>query len=294
MRTKRLIALSAAGAAAALLAACLPDSLATGRLTLSLTDAPVDNATEVVVVFDGVELKPADGTIFRFNFDSPRAIDVLDLQQGRTEALLDDEVLSAGDYDWLRLLVTAEAGRFDSYIRLASGAQHPLSIPSGAETGLKLVRGFTVPINGTADYTVDFDLRRSIVQTGSGEYRLKPALRLIDDTEVGTIAGTASGTVLGSCGSEDADVYVYEGNVDGGNLDDTGSGNGPLTTAPVVYDDDAAEYRYTAAFLTAGTYTLALTCEADQDDPEEDDDIGFHADRTTFVTVGETSIVRFE
>jgi hypothetical protein len=52
-----------------------------------------------------------------------------------------------------------------------------LLVPSGSETGLKLVSGFTVPSNGVVDYTIDFDLRHAITcPTGqSPACILKPA-----------------------------------------------------------------------------------------------------------------------
>src|SRR3546814_21094318 len=65
-------------------------------------------------------------------------------------------------------------------------------------------------------------------------------------------------------------VYLYQGKV---TADDIG-GNGaqPYSSTNVVADGSGA-YRYTAAFLPEGTYTLALTCHADQDDPAANDDL---------------------
>jgi hypothetical protein len=49
-----------------------------------------------------------------------------------------------------------------SYIIDGTG-QHTLTIPSGAETGLKLVQGFTMPVGGIANFTVDFVLSKSVI-----------------------------------------------------------------------------------------------------------------------------------
>ncbi len=44
----------------------------TGQLSIAITDAPVDYATEVVVTIDAVELKPTDGTSVLIEFDAQR------------------------------------------------------------------------------------------------------------------------------------------------------------------------------------------------------------------------------
>jgi hypothetical protein len=62
----------------------------TGSLTLSVTDAPVDGATSVVVVFTGVELLREDAEPVVFTFEEPKQIDLLSLQGGLTETLLDE------------------------------------------------------------------------------------------------------------------------------------------------------------------------------------------------------------
>ena len=71
-------------------------------------------------------------------------------------------------------------------------------IPSGAETGLKLIQGFTMPVGGVADFTVDFVLAKSIIAPPGRlpGYMLKPVLRLVDNAQVGTIAGTLQSSTL--------------------------------------------------------------------------------------------------
>jgi hypothetical protein len=79
-----------------------------------------------------------------------------------------------------------------------STSPHDLTIPSGAETGLKLIQGFTMPVGGVANFTVDFVLSKSLIapQGQSPDYLLKPVLRLVDNAQVGTISGTFQATTL--------------------------------------------------------------------------------------------------
>jgi hypothetical protein len=72
------------------------------------------------------------------------------------------------------------------------GAGHELTIPSGMQSGLKLNRGFDVPAGGSADFTIDFDLHKSVHMTGSGSYMLRPTLRMVDNIMVGSISGTVT------------------------------------------------------------------------------------------------------
>jgi len=275
-------------ACAAVLAACgggssdpAPSST-TGTLNLKITDSPVDSAAEVVVVFTGVELKPKDGAPFSLDVVCPvpatdnckngrKYIDLLELQNGVTDDLLRNRSLEAGAYEWMRLKVLAGMNQQDgSYIKLLSGAQYPLFIPSGSETGLKLVRPFVVAQGGVTRLVVDFDVRKSVIAPPglAPNYLLKPTLRLMDELETGTIEGTV--TLAGLAAEQDvetcdAGVYLFAGHdaepddMDGGDVD------------PILYrklEADAVDplvASYMFPFLEAGVergkYTVAFTCD---------------------------------
>lgn len=53
----------------------------------------------------------------------------------------------------------------------------------------------------------------------------------------------------------------------------------------------AADGSYTAGFLTAGTYTLAWTCDAVNDDPEANDTLTFVGLSEAMVSAGATTTV---
>src|SRR5688572_3048591 len=135
----------------------------TGQLSLGVTDAPVDEASSVVVQFSGVAFKRAGAAaeIVENLTPSPRQLDLLQYQGGRAALLLDGVTLPAGDYEWIRLIVDNETGVRDSYIVRTGGEECELRVPSGAESGLKLNRGFTLPADGSIALTIDFDLRKS-------------------------------------------------------------------------------------------------------------------------------------
>ncbi len=261
--------------AAPLLVACGGGGGASSAtMNLGITDGPVASASAVVVSFTGVELQPSGGgKAVTFNFSSPKTIDLLQEQNGNEASLLSGVSVPAGNYDWIRLLlnVSSNGTVANSYIEI-NGAQYPLVIPSGAQTGLKLVQGFTMTANQVADFTVDFMLQQSITAppgqtTGGGtqDYILKPALRLINNVQAGTISGTVAmstlqsnsaclaGSSTGSGPLPNAQVYIFSGSV-------TPSSSLTPVVEPEITLSSTGSYSYDQPFLLAGNYTVAVAC----------------------------------
>lgn len=271
----------------------------TGYLNIALTDAPVDDVTEVNVQFTGVVLKPASGNEIEIVFDNPKDIDLLTLTGGITAELLPDTPVPAGAYNWIRLAVNAEFDNiFDSYAMLPTG-QVELRVPSGGQNGLKLVSGFTVSADRSINIVIDWDLRKALSNPiGQPGLHLRPALRIADMAASGTLSGIISGTwvMQKSCDNDLAAqtgnaVYIYNGTVDTpGDIGD--AQNEPLTTA-TVRQDESGSYAYEVHFLPVGNYTAAFTCQANSDDSESDDDIEFLEPQSFVIEVGATTIVNF-
>ena len=262
--------------------------------SLGITDGPVDTAEQVVVQFDGVELQPASGDRITFDFATPQSIDLLALQGNNSEMLLMNETIPAGEYSWVRLMVSAEQdGVMDSYLVDTSFVEHELWIPSGAETGLKLVSGFTAAADSVVDFTIDFDLRKSVTFPPGlgGTYMLRPALRLVDNLTVGTVAGNIDAalieTACGETAENNGSVYLYSGTVEVAE-DISGADTDPLATATV--DDEGG---YEIGFIMQGQYSAAYTCDSAQDDPQADDELSFYGLKTLEVSADTTTEVDF-
>lgn len=256
-----------------------------GRMRLSVTDAPVDDAASVVVQFSGVAFKREGDAaeVVRDLSPSPRQLDLLEYQEGRAALLLDNVALPAGRYEWIRLIVDNETNVRDSYIVLNTGVECELRVPSGAESGLKLNRGFELPADGSAALTIDFDLRKSIHappgQQGSTPdcsqaYLMRPTLRVVDDANVGAIAGAIDSALV----TEEClpNVYVFSGSdITPDDLEEAAAAGDvdPLLVASVAVENGSTSYGYHAAFLPPGPYTVAFTCS--DDDPTEDDVLTF-------------------
>ena len=270
-------------AAVALLAACGGsggdgDKSQTGRLKLSITDAPMDDVDAVWVKFSAVEFKPEAGAPVLNTLATPQSLNLLELQNGRTAVLVNDVVLPAGRYEWIRLVVDNVPNVRDSYV-MADGMECELTVPSGAESGLKMNRGFTLTAGGSVALTADFDLRKSLhappgqksmIGMCTQGFLLRPTLRLVQDSEVGAIAGTVDPSRRSAVGCERM-VYVF---ADGQNApnsttpdDDDGLGVEPL----VMVKADGSTGAYKATFLPSGNYTVAYTCAVDE--PGVDDSL---------------------
>jgi len=277
-----------------------------GRLSLALTDAPVDDAYSVVVQFNKVSIRGVGATDdIVFDLDPVMSVDLLTLQGANSQTVITDEVVPAGSYDEIRLFIDSVPGVQDSYIVLEQGgAQYDLEVPSGTQSGLKVKGELSVPEDGSASFTIDFDVRRSIVKAGNDnskngvKYMLKPVLHLVQDDQAGVIKGTVATGLLdlaAGCSDDDVDtynaVYIFEGAVSPDDIDNDGVE--PLTTALVAYSNESTSYEYEVGFLPAGDYTVAFTCNADIEIVDVDDDLKFTIGRAAPVTALGKTVVDF-
>jgi hypothetical protein len=68
---------------------------------------------------------------------------------------------------------------------------HELKIPSGFQTGIKLVGTFEIIEGVTTELILDFDVQQSVVKAGSsGQYLLKPTIKVIGENAV--VSGTVT------------------------------------------------------------------------------------------------------
>ena len=260
-----------------------------GFLTLSVADAPVDNADKVFIEFTGVEVLDADNKTHEFAFDPPLQLNILSTN-GSSSLLLDQVRLPAGDYQSITLKVSAGKTNLDSKVTLKVGGDQQIELPDGNVSLLTVSHAFSVERNKKVGLTADFDLRKSILepQVDGEPFELQPSLSIISDDQAATLTGTASAALLSDASCSPA-VYIYSGsNV---TPDDVGGTPEPVASALVLKNSGG---QYTAAFLNPGTYTASLTCEAADDDPVTNDPINFVQSKNFTVTAGKTATVNFQ
>jgi hypothetical protein len=276
------------------------DSQATGKVSVGVTDAPATEFSTVTISFTGLTLKPVDGKKITFSFDQPKSWDLLTLHGGLSQPLITEEEVPAGKYSELRLLVNTEA----SFLTLQAqpDIRKTLAVPSGEQSGLKLKGDFIVAADNTTDLTVDFDVRKSIVNPQGqslADYLLRPSLRLVNNLEVGSISGEVDYPTIQSARKNDSEradcaagyegaLYVFQGaGVTPSDLNLNNPESGPLMVLPVTDEDNDGSYSYTAAFLPAGDYTVSYSCQLD--DNEADDALEFDGTQNVAVAAGKIS-----
>lgn len=259
----------------------------TGFLSLNISDGPVHDAKKVCITFDEIEFKGQDQP-FVVELDPPEKVNLLDFQGANAAPILISEELPAGNYQWMRLGVDASLGSNGgagdtggvicdgegSYIVMNDESVYNLYVPSGAQSGLKLVSGFTVPANGSADFTAEFDLMQSITSPPGldPDVVLRPTIRLVNNIEVGILTGEVAGELVTAEACAPS-VYVFDDGVMPNAIDtgEVADPEDPVATAMVselTNADATTTYSYTVGFLLPGSYEVAFTCDGEIFVPE--------------------------
>ncbi len=156
-----------------------------GMIKIYLTDDPTAyDSVNIVVSEVLVHKADTSDTMGKWIVlsESTRVFNLLDLANGAM-AVFDSGSLDAGHYTQIRLLITD-----GSYV-VVDGQSHDLVIPSGYQSGVKLVHQFAIEENTLYELVLDFDAERSILYTGGDEYKLKPTIRVIAKVTSGEITG---------------------------------------------------------------------------------------------------------
>jgi hypothetical protein len=259
----------------------------TGYLNLSISDAPIKDATKVCVRFDGVELKHVDSEDKEtIDFEQPVVVNLLANQGANSHPIVTNAEVPAGEYEWIRLKVQAERGlgggaddsdptselcddaTENSYLVRESGELHNLFIPSGSQRGLQLIKKIIIPVNRSGDYTAEWDLGKSFNGPPGlmPDVMMKPVVKLVANNEVGTLVGQVDDELitLESCDAEFApSVYVFDDGVNPNPFDDPFADDDAIATGLVqqqTQEDGSMPWRYSIGFLLTGHYEAAFTC----------------------------------
>jgi hypothetical protein len=152
-----------------------------GAVKFKMTDFPLNNEEISGVLIDIRKVSihtPDEGWVDVVDYGTTgKRIDLLELQNGKTEEIGFFQ-LGVGTYEQIRLYLNDNN---HIVVRGADGllSERPLKVPSGLQTGIKLVRSFTVSENGVTELLVDFDAQQSIIHNKGQGYILKPTIKVI-------------------------------------------------------------------------------------------------------------------
>ena len=173
-----------------------------GTVSVGLTDSASDDYRAVYVTVADVQICEKNIGNNNCNWRSLetedneplpiRTYNLLKLVNGVTEAIGSTE-FDEGEYNQIRLIIgdspelennlLGEPHEHSNYLLLNDGSNTivPLKIPSGFQTGIKLVHRFVVEAGKIKELVLDFDADRSVVKAGnSGNCILKPTIKVFE------------------------------------------------------------------------------------------------------------------
>jgi len=235
------------------------------------TDPPADPEISAVQAnLLGLEFRKGDSTTTTLEFRDGELVDLLDLRDAEPLRLFTNEELPVGTYTGVRLLFDSDqdqsrvtTGDGDTRLRLAAGAFADVSFTVEDEK------------ESREEFTLMLDLRQSLsFDEANDRYTLTPALRSVRTEDAAQVEGDVN--VVCPAGTElrdDGAIYLYSGrNVQPDDLD--GVDAEPFATTGVT-DSGTAVFRYALRFLPAGNYTLAFTCQGDEEIPGSSENLDF-------------------
>jgi hypothetical protein len=199
----------------------------------------------------------------------PMTVNLLDLVNGVREDL-GIAVLGVGTYTQMRLTI---GNKPDDSLNIFS-QHHPhanyvidqsdtpnvyeLKVPSGSQTGFKVVAGFEINAKDTTELILDFDANRSVIEAGnSGQWLLKPTVKIKypDDPEEFSII---SGNVSKSPPTTDPAVKgaLVSAQMFSGGDNNAIKTDDVLTIEASTVTNDSGDYKL---FVRPGTYNLVVS-----------------------------------
>ncbi len=161
----------------------------TGQLSVLLTDSSGCDIDQVFVNVRKVRVHKSadaedvdDGWTTIIPPNAPVKIDLLSLQNGLFESL-GLAPLAPGHYTQIRLYLEKTGNSV-----VVDGQTSPLKVPSGFQSGIKIIHDFDIEPGKIEEIFLDFDPCRSVVKAHD-KYILKPVIRAIVKSISGAIVG---------------------------------------------------------------------------------------------------------
>lgn len=171
--------------------------------SVRMTDAP-GPFNAVYIDLQSVEITGGDGKTVVMNVNAG-IYNLLNFSNG-LDTLIATGSLNNATVQQIRLIL----GPNNTVV--VNNVSYPLSTPSAEQSGLKLQVHQTLQAGVNYEVLLDFDANESIIETGSGTYKLKPVIRTIETAISGSIKGKI--TPIGSLAFVNANSGIsYSSNV---------------------------------------------------------------------------------
>lgn len=245
-----------------------PVELDSRALTLSVTDAPIDDALEVNFEVSKISLKSTtpfaggkgeNSDIVDIALTAPVSFDLLELQGAKSVTLLENIEVPGAVFNEISFTVnTLETNLVNS--------EGQFSLVSS--NNVLLLNGQLDLSENSLNATIDIDLRQSLKRTSDG-YAIDPVVRVIDNASVGALQGTVFSSSCSDQSYTNSAMYIYPFDTDEPN--DFGAENNEPITSSLL--NESLEYEF--GYLPAGFYRVSLVCDAANDSITADDELEF-------------------
>jgi hypothetical protein len=261
-----------------------------GIVTLSFSDAPIDDVEQVLLVVDTITLRRSNGDdVIVDNFTIPELnlvdaetfdIDLLDYPGINALEVIADLEMENDSYSSI-VLDIIDGDINQSFVRDNDGVKE-----LSASSSQVVLPGIDVA-GGAQGFTVEFSLAQSLQYLSSSDsYELTNEGIRVEDSDSGSISGRVESELFdldSPCDSKTDPLagnrlYLYSGiNLSSDNLADVFTSSSseaipddaiaPFAVAKLVSVAGSPTANYVFAFIPEGEYTLVFTCEAEDDDP---------------------------
>jgi hypothetical protein len=267
-------------------------------LTLALSDQALEQLKEVVITIDRVTFVRSGGdNVVVDTFTIPGLgleeadtfqLDLLDYLGRNTLAIITGLEMDVGSYSSIQFDLLDANNNF-SYALESDDALKEINVASSVLS----VPGFSLSA-GSENYVVDFNLAQALqYRSLQDDYLLaSDGIRVEDTTTAARLSGSVDSSLFNSvspCDEKEEPesgnrIYIYSGiSLADGSLADVYTGNSsstvpaaavaPFAVASLYEDAVLGGWQYIFGFLPAGDYTLAMSCNALDDDPVDYDEI---------------------
>lgn len=219
----------------------------TGNLVIQMTDAPFPTnlLARAEVTIDKIEVRRSgsEQNPYQVLSEEEATFNLLDLVNGVTSELVNLEI-PVGQYDLIRLYIK------DASVELSDGTTYEMTVPSGAQTGLKIFIKPSIEVVGglTAELLLDFDVSRSFIPQGNMDtpagikgFNFSPVVKATNVSIAGRLVGNVTDTVANPLEGVTMSVFAAD----------------TLNTS--TFTDMDGDYAILG--LTAGTYDLVAEYE---------------------------------
>ncbi|TJY64938.1 hypothetical protein E4T66_01545 [Sinimarinibacterium sp. CAU 1509] len=270
-----------------------------GELVVDLGTSDTDAVEQAVLAVPSIDLLSSSGNVVNLDTDHTASFNLLNYSEGDTLRLISADTDDDDDFIGIRPRVDDT----DAYVLTADGDRIPIDVFTQGDYA---TLSFSLDDTHSVALAMHLELRFSLIDRvdSLGVYQLLPVVRVVDADSAGTIEGTLADATI-----EDDDchadrtlgtgvaIYLYAGSgitptdyVDNGAVV---SSTLPIGSASARHDDSSGDWSYRFDDVAPGTYTLALTCEADAEDPTASDGLNFIASADATVETAETTAVDF-